>query len=104
MVFHGCNGAVIGFVNSMGYKEFAATNNVIMLFPDAACWGFNNSVDDADQLNKGGMMARSIYHMLSRATSANADEERNKIESASLLANGLATSLMTTAIALYALF
>lgn len=59
--------------------EFAATNNIIMLFPDANCWGFNNSIDDVNQLNKEGLMAKAIFHMIARITSADYVEEDSKL-------------------------
>jgi hypothetical protein len=79
VVFHGCGAPVDPFTFDMGYMEFGATNNIIMLFPDADCWGFNNSVDDINQLNKDGMMSKAIFHMIARVASGDYAEEDSKL-------------------------
>ena len=33
--FHGCNAPVETFVYNLGYNEFAATNQIIMVYPDS---------------------------------------------------------------------
>lgn len=69
-VFHGCRAAVDSVMNA-GYNEFAANNNMIIVYPDAECWGYSGTLNDSLMFTKDGMMPRAIMAMMNRVTSAN---------------------------------
>ena len=66
-VFHGCNAD--SFAQKYGYNEFAATNDIIMVYPDSPCWGYIHSVTDDKQFTRDGMMPKTIMSMVERVTS-----------------------------------
>ena len=72
-MFHGCNGSAEPFASNYGYNEFAATNDMIMVYPDSRCW--YPTVPDKMADTKEGMMPMAIMKMVDRVTAANSDDE-----------------------------
>lgn len=68
--FHGCGGNAIDVALHWGYNEFAATNKIIMVYPDSECWGYSNTLDDPLMYTHEGMMPVAITAMMERVTSA----------------------------------
>ena len=66
--FHGCNGNADMFLH-LGYNEFASTNNIVMVYPDSTCWGYNSTVDDDKAFTYDGMMPKTVMAMVDRVTS-----------------------------------
>ena len=67
--FHGCNASVINFAYNLGYNEFAAANDIIMIYPDSSCWG-GSDLEDDNSLNRDGMLSKTIMSMVDRVTSS----------------------------------
>ena len=67
VVHHGCNESVVDTANDFGFNEFAATNDVIMLYPYTVCWGYNKTLPRADDqaLTMNGMMPGIVMQMVS---------------------------------------
>jgi len=74
-VFHGCGASAKPFTENFGYNEFAATNDIIMVYPDSKCWGYNNTLEDDKAFTKAGMMPTAIMNMVTRVTTDNPDDE-----------------------------
>ena len=58
----------------MGYNEFAATNDIIMVYPDSKCWGYSGTVTDDKAFTRDGMMPKTIMSMVDRVTSSGPEE------------------------------
>ena len=56
---------------SDGFLELAATNEIIMVYPESQCWNSNNSVPqrDGDYLTKDGLYPKALKAMICRLTS-----------------------------------
>lgn len=67
-ILHGCNQSLDDITKNYGYNEFAAANDIILLYPDSTCWGFNKTLDDPQWLTMNGVMPSAIMGMLNRTT------------------------------------
>ena len=77
-------------------KDFpggAATNEIVMIYPDSECWDNHGAVDSENYLGNEGAVPWMFMSMICRLTTA--DEASDKCaDSASLLS---ATAVITTA-------
>jgi poly(3-hydroxybutyrate) depolymerase len=71
--FHACGGSAQDVANTWGLTEFAATNRIIMVYPDAVCWGYNNTLTDDMMFTYDGMMPKAIVSMMERVTLSPSD-------------------------------
>ena len=74
-VFHGCGGNAESFTQHFGYNEIAATNDIIMVYPDSRCWGYGDKDFDPKEYTKSGMVPTSIMNMVTRVATSREDEE-----------------------------
>ena len=79
-VFHGCGASAQPFATKMGYNEFAATNDIIMVYPDSKCWGYSGTVTDDKAFTRDGMMPKTIMSMVDRVTSSGPEESETFAE------------------------
>ena len=79
-MFHGCGASAEPFATKMGYNEFASTNDIIMVYPDSKCWGYNGTITDDKAFTYDGMMPKTIMSMVTRVTTANPDESETFAE------------------------
>ena len=73
-VFHGCNGSP---PLHLGYNEFAAANDIIMVYPDSKCWGYSGTLDDDKAFTYDGMMPTAVMKMVNRVTTPNDPDDKN---------------------------
>ena len=72
--FHGCYGNAVDYSTMTGFKEFAANNNVIMVFPETFCWNMNGDRPvDNYWLTRDDLFVRAVNAIICRLTS----EEHN---------------------------
>ena len=87
-MFHGCGGDAFGSTH-LGYNEFAATNDMIVVYPDSKCWGYSDTLTDDKAFTKDGMMPKTIMSMVERVTSTDSEKQRLSDSIASTLASFL---------------
>ena len=87
-VFHGCRGDAFGSTH-LGYNEFAATNDMIIVYPDSECWGYSDTLADDKAFTKEGMMPKTIMSMVERVTSTGSEMQGLADSIASTLASFL---------------
>ena len=51
----------------------AATNNIIMVYPDSRCWDNHGDIDSSNYLTKEGLYPQIFKMMICRLTAADAD-------------------------------
>ena len=79
-MFHSCGAPSEHFAKDLGYNEFASTNDIIMVYPDSQCWGYNGTATDDKAFTRDGMMPKTIMSMVDRVTSANPEERETLAE------------------------
>ena len=73
-MFHGCYGTATDFAHNYGYNEFAASNDIIMVYPDSVCWSTMEKEDGKD-FTKTGKLPMAIMNMVERVTTDDHDDE-----------------------------
>ena len=83
LAFHGCGGNAES-LGKTGYNDLAAVNNIIIVYPDTACWDNEGDID-ADGFNTNtGLIPTAIKAIIDRVTGSEStsggdssgDEER----------------------------
>ena len=67
---HGCKFPILSKYD--GYLELAATNDIILVYPESHCWNADNTVEQAEgaYLTKNGLYPKAFMAMICRLTSA----------------------------------
>ena len=60
--------------NGWGLNEIAATNDIIMVYPDSVCWSTEEKEDGKD-FTKTGKLPMAIMNMVERVTTDDHDDE-----------------------------
>lgn len=76
-VFHGCGGNAQSML-SLGFNDYAATNKMIIVYPDSDCWGYSGTLDDKLAYTYQGMMPTAVLGMMNRVTGDNNNWANNK--------------------------
>ena len=75
VAFHGCmsNGDVLAYRSE--YINFAASNNVIVVYPNSYCWSLNEEMNIVDDLwmTSEGLYLKSTNNIICRLTSTEKD-------------------------------
>ena len=66
-VLHGC-GAWAKNMAQSGYNNLAATNNIIMVYPDVKCWDNEGDIDAENFATNTGIVPLAIKAMVERVT------------------------------------
>ena len=73
VALHGCGGDAFGFADYSEYNEFAANNNLIVLYPDSDCQNMLGIVGGEKWLTKDGVYPKALQAMISRLTTSKED-------------------------------
>ena len=68
VALHGCLSDPEEFASYNFYNEFAANNDLIVLYPDSRCHNINGSVDEGTWLTKDGVYPETYMAMIDRLT------------------------------------
>ena len=74
--FHSCYDNAENYAGYSGLREFAANNNVMIIFPESDCWNMRGTHPaDGYWLTKSGLFPKAVQAIICRATS----EENNNV-------------------------
>ena len=74
VAFHGCTQSAEDLNSYAGYNKFAATNNVIMVYPETFCWNiYGKFPEEPLWLTNQGLYPKAISAIICRMTTAEAD-------------------------------
>ena len=73
VALHGCGGDAFGFADYSEYNEFAANNDLIVLYPDSDCQNMLGIVGGDKWLTKDGIYPKALQAMISRLTTPKDD-------------------------------
>ena len=92
---HPC-GFDIDFISSFdGAREFAATNEIIVVYPYSQCWNAWGKVDTTNWLTKDGLYPKALMAMICRLTTASAESDTCPKE-ATMIASSIVFTLLAT--------
>ena len=74
MAFHGCYSSPSEFLSYSEYNQFAANNNIIVLYPHSLCQNAYGWVDEEHWMTNKGLYEKATKAMICRLTS---DEDSN---------------------------
>ena len=99
--FHECEGSGDDMASTSQYAQFGATNDIITVFPNSACWGVDEEETGTSGFNGGtydGVYVKFVNNLICRLTSS---EDYNDCETRDQSFSG-ANYLSHTALALLA--
>ena len=92
VAFHGCYGNATDFAAYTGYREFAANNNLIVVFPETQCWNMTGDHPvDPYWLTKDDLFVKAVNAIICRLTS---EEHNNTCPKAATTILPFAASLL----------
>jgi len=89
--FHPCEGS--GTLHEYdGYRELAATNEIILVYPNSYCWNGDGSVpqESGKWLTRDGLYPAAIKAMICRVTTTASEESTCPMQASDLAFTGLA--------------
>ena len=104
IAFHDCGGSADEIAEYSEYNEFAASNKIIMVYPETECWAttwhtkiisWNDTNHDEYWNTKDGLYSRAIMAIICRVTSEN-EWTSDCPESAALYSIGLSLLIALT--------
>lgn len=97
IAMHYCESSALDMASYAGYNEFAANNDIIVVYPESVCWNSDGDIDSLLWLTKDGLFPRAIEAIICRLTS---EESTNTCKTGAngLVSVGLSILAMTTII------
>ena len=72
---HVCGGNADYTMSYDGVREIAATNDMIVVYPQSFCWNMDGDIDETNFETKDGLYPKALMAMICRLTTANEESD-----------------------------